>query len=607
MKQCSMRIALLGIFVLLAAGCDNIIYIHKPQRPYTEGIYVRVNQNGYAKNGEKTAIIGSSEDLEGFNFYITDELATTVYYTGTIGGPRGAVGTPFKENYTCDFSGFYESVPLKKYRIMVKGPNQEREYFSPTFRIVDNTCTDNNNAFINALSSILFFFRTQRCGNTDPLLHGACHTYETNNKNSLGQTVDTSGGWHDAGDYIKFMSTTTHTAYELLIAYDYATMYKFNAATLVDSSPANGIPDVLEEAKIGIDWIMKMTGEVGNPNGRLYCQVSGENDHEGWRMPEEDKATTDPNSCAYRGLYEGFGDNLLGRSVAVLAVAYRCFKDNPAYMGYADALLARAEALYAKKDEYQRLQHSIPQDYYQEWDGQEGTEPSFWMDDLVLASAELFMATEDSLYKTYAEDTVRSLVRDDISWYSSDYLAFAACLRAEIEIDYCRQKMESVLNEKLVKLAIDPYFMCSGYTWGTCALIGADIQKAIMYGCLTGNEQYKPVIVNLLDYMQGRNNWGISFITGVGVNYARNPHSQVNDKTSGGQKGAVVGGPAIKTEHDAVPEIKISSLADQYRDFQCEIVYFDAMKDYFCNEVAIDYAAPFVFAFMYMVDRMMKE
>ncbi len=531
--------------------------------------YIRYNQVGYLINDQKIAIIGSGENLEGKPFYLVDaNNINNILYTDTILTSRGNKNTPFKYNFPCNFSDFKTA---GKYRI----------------KLADGTISGSFTVgavkgYQNALKSVLEFFRSQRCGNTDPLLHKSCHL------NDAKAAIDASGGWHDAGDYIKFMITATYATVELLTAADYADTYNFKGA-IADVSPKNGISDLLEEAQVGIQWILKMTSDYSN--GNYYYQVSGEEDHKYWRMPGSDDSTGVVGNP--RSLHRGWGGNLLGRSSASLAISYRVFKKSD--RKFADECLKRAEGLFAARSEYKNVQKSIPPEYYNE---------STWLDDMVLGAAELYQSTKKKEYLEYAKINLKKLTGEDIGWGNVDYLAYAACYKAGIETEYCKNKMESILENKEAKMKNDAYYLSSGYTWGTTALFTGDAQKAIMYYFLTSDKTFLNIAINERDYLLGRNNWGVSFVCGVGANYPLYGHSQI-DSLCCMQNGAVVGGPAEKSSWLKVfPDLKMKY--DKYKSFQSNIVYHDNRQDYYCNEAALDYTAPSVFLFLYNLSLVSK-
>ncbi|MGA9294553.1 MAG: glycoside hydrolase family 9 protein [Ignavibacteriaceae bacterium] len=526
--------------------------------------YIRYNQVGYLMNDQKIAIVGSWENLEGNPFYLVDADNTDkVLYSGTISASRGNKNTPFNYNLPCNFSDF---ISAGNYRIKLEDGTISGKFTIGALK-----------EYQNALKLVLEFFRSQRCGDTNPLLHKPCHL------NDAKALIDASGGWHDAGDYIKFMITATYATVELLTAADYAYTYNFENA-MDDISPKNGIPDLLEEAKIGLKWILKMTSDY--ESGNYYYEVSGEEDHNFWRMPGSDDSTGVVGNP--RTLHRGWGGNLLGRSAAALSIAYRIFTMSD--KRFAAECLKRAEGLFVDRDKFENVQKSSPPDFYNE---------TTWLDDMVLGAAELYHSTKKEEYFNYVEKNLKKLNGDDIGWGNVDFLAYAACSKAGIETDYCNKIMKAILEKKEIKIKNDAFYLSSGYTWGTTALFTGDAQKAIMYYYLTSDKSFLHIATNERDYLLGRNNWGVSFVCGVGTNYPLNGHSQI-DSLCCMQKGAVVGGPAEKSSWlKEFPDLNINN--DKYKMFQSNIVYHDNRQDYYCNEAALDYTSPSVFLFLYNI------
>ena len=193
------------------------------------------------------------------------------------------------------------------------------------------------------------FLAEQRCGQTTEAisLHAACHLFRSIPGAHSGDgvivddgarppygsasRVDAEGGWHDAGDYIKFVGTTAYAlALELM--------------ALRDHGAALGLAgqELARELRWGLDWLLKM---VAGPEP--YHQVGGEGDHAAdWRLPDGD---TRAPLAAYdqRPVFRmarGQGRNLLGRSAAAFAFASQVYAaDDP----YARKLLVAARATYA--------------------------------------------------------------------------------------------------------------------------------------------------------------------------------------------------------------------------------------------------------------------
>lgn len=526
--------------------------------------FIRHNMVGYLVNDQKIAIVGSQKNLEGKSFYLVDaDTPDKVVYKRIISADRGNKNTPFRYNFPCDFSNF--SIE-GRYKIKLEDGALSHQFVIGGLK-----------EYQDALALVLEFFHAQRCGDIDPILHKPCHL------NDRKASIDVSGGWHDAGDYIKYMITVTFAAIELVTAVDYAISYNFENA-LSDNFPKNDNPDLLDEARIGLEWVLKMTAEYADEN--YFYQVSGEEDHHGWRLPEVDDSTRDFGKS--RSLHKGWGGNLLGRSSAALAIAYRVYQKYD--KKFADECLKRAESLFADRSKYEKVQKSIPPDFYNETE---------WLDDMVLGAAELYQTTKKIEYLNYAKINLPKLTGDDIGWNGTDYLAYAACLKSKIEPSYCQNKMKAILESKQEQSKNEVYYLSSGYVWGTTALFTSDAQKAIMYYYLTSDTSYLNLAAAQRDYLLGRNNWGVSFVIGLGSVYPVNSHSQL-DSLAGLHRGAIVGGPAEKTSWlRTFPNLRINH--DKFSKFQTDIIYYDNRQDYYCNEVALDYTAPTVFLFLHNI------
>ena len=215
------------------------------------------------------------------------------------------------------------------------------------------------------------------------------------------------GGWHDAGDYLKFVGTTAYVlAVELMALRDHR------------AALGSGGDDLAVELRWGLDWLLKMVA-----GAEPYHQVGGEGDHDpGWRLPESD--TTTP-LAAYDGrplfrMARGHGRNLLGRSAAAFAFGAQVYASDPAY---ARRLLAAARSAQAQAKARPGVQNPDPPDFYRERSGD---------DDLVLGAAALARATSDAAFAADALALGRSLAPKagtPIGWDSVDALALLEAAR----------------------------------------------------------------------------------------------------------------------------------------------------------------------------------
>ena len=209
-------------------------------------VSININQVGYLKDSVKIAMSNSSK--VGDSFKVVD----------------------VKSGDTC-FEGKYDTEVYSK----GAGENVVRGDFSAlkeegTYRIEDATGASyefkvGDKVYNDLLKDAFRFLYTQRCGieieekYAGSYAHRACHTGEatihgTNNKKKV------TGGWHDAGDYGRYVVPGAVTVADLFLAYE-------DARSLWDSKwgdsmdipeSGNGIPDILDEAKYELDWMLMM-------------------------------------------------------------------------------------------------------------------------------------------------------------------------------------------------------------------------------------------------------------------------------------------------------------------------------------------------------------
>ena len=218
--------------------------------------WIRINQLGYQPSSVKVAVWASKEDKPIASFQLIDSATNKVVFTGKAGKAFGAYG-PFSQSHRLNFSAF-----TKAGKYYLKAGNA----ISPFFRIADNV-------YAGAADFCLRYMRQQRTG-FNPFLKDSCHTHDGfvvyGSKAGIPDSsmrIDVIGGWHDASDYLQYVTTSANATYHLLMAYrDFPSSFgdKHQANGLEGS---NGKADILDEAKWGLDWLLKM-----HPQGRLDVQ-----------------------------------------------------------------------------------------------------------------------------------------------------------------------------------------------------------------------------------------------------------------------------------------------------------------------------------------------
>jgi hypothetical protein len=448
-----------------------------------------------------------------------------------------------------------------------------------------------------ALNMSVRFFGAQRCGNDvhSWIGHESCHWHDSDISG-----VDLEGGWHDCGDHIKFGNTGGYSAALILHAYlNFPDAFQDNYSYENSAGSANGIPDVLIEAKHYTDYALKML--QGNT---FYYQVGDmRTDHQSCSPPDYQTSNETSGRRRSYSVTGGGASNIAGSHAAALAMMSRAYREFDA--AYADECLAMAEKLYdfgdAKHEAIGSMNGSTENSPYSD---------NTWADDMAFAAAELYAATEDEKYMHAAVDfanegnytmpthfvldfsTVAPLASYSIYkhvWSGSSYLN---ALESEVE-DYIDH-----MSSLGFALFLSGDHDGNDVSWGSMKFASAAAYTAMMAHDLTDNTAYRDFAQANIDFILGSHGGvddapaGFSFLTGYASSDAMSQahHSAAFGATpcqfgtGSGQwadwntsnrrdlEGAVIGGPA--TEY-------------YFKNFR---------NDYISTEVGIYYNAPFVAA-----------
>jgi hypothetical protein len=515
-----------------------------------EAIHLRINQVGYRPHDRKIALVLSKESLQGRKFEVRAAAGPAVVLAGEVGANRGPYGR-FTYVHELDFG----RLTTKGTYILVVGDAK-----SPPFVVAEGVPVD-------LLGKSLEFFRVQRCGDSSPKGHGVCHRLDGTARGgpSDGKPVPADGGWHDAGDYIKFLITVGYSTHLML------TTYLRHPGAFPDED-GNRVPDVLEEARIGLDWMKKLWDA---PNKALYYQVSDASDHGTWRLPDKDTGPRPLFACE-----PGKGANVAGKAAASLALAAVIWSDRA--QPYADPAraadyLSAARQIYAYGKERENAQPSNPPDFYRE---------RSFADNMALAAVALHRATGDAAYLREAKDYARAAGNvEGFSWNDSHALAHYEAARADPSyVSEAAGHLKSNLDAARGFAEADPFRVgLKRLHWGSAPVMMGIALQAFWYRDLTGDGSYLGLGRDQWDYLLGRNPWGVCFVNGAGTTWSRRPHHQIADLTRTQLTGFWNEGPVPLSTFE--PRKITLAGPDIYADFQTEgAIYHDDKEDYTTNE-----------------------
>ena len=359
-------VVLLGALPLMGAGQSNA--------------WVRINQMGYLPEAIKVAVLGSQRPMEVSYFSLHDALTEKEVFRSAKIRAYGAYAA-FGQSWRLDFSDFKRQ---GAFYILAAGIK------SPVFRIGPEV-------YAGSADVLLRYMRQQRSG-YNPYLRDSCHTQDgfivyhpDPAKDST--YIDVSGGWHDASDYLQYLPTSANAVFQMLFAYKQHPEHFGDAHDASGLPGANGIPDILDEAKWGMDWLLKM-----NPGpGEYYNQLADDRDHLKMRLPTEDSVLyatdkgfarpayfitgTPQGAFRYKNRTQGVSSSA-GKFASSYALGSQVLA--PFYPEYASSLVPKALDAYAfgKTNPGNTQTSPCRPPYFYEEDN--------WVDDMELAAAQLY-------------------------------------------------------------------------------------------------------------------------------------------------------------------------------------------------------------------------
>jgi endoglucanase len=442
----------------------------------------------------------------------------------------------------------------------------------------------------------------QRCGIAVDLgiefpgyKHDACHTKGAYHASSGKEGAHISAqGWHDAGDYGRYVVNSGMTTGTLLLAWElYGNHLKNISLHLPESG--NGTPDLLNEIRWNLDWMLTMQDADGGvwhkQTSEHFCASV---------MPDKDDLISYvigtgrapfKSSCA------------TGDFAAVMALAARAFRGFD--RRYAERCSRAAEAAWKWLDQNPNsVFHNPPGITTGEYgDGDCG-------DERLWAAAELLRATDKDVYSTYFLSHYREYL-DKIgptqppSWPTVAPLALWAYAlgggkNAEA-VDAIRQKSTDAADQIVQRTERNGYrnaLEARDYIWGSNGVAANYGMQLLIADHLKPNRRYVETAMETLHYLLGRNAFSLSWLTQVGEHAVMHPHHRpsVADGITLPWPGLLAGGPNSGRQDPVMKKV----LSPDVPAAKC---YVDDSEAYGCNEVAINWNAPLVFLLASVLDK----
>lgn len=562
---------------------------------------IRVNQLGYLPDSRKVAVLCALEKLDVHNFLITDASGARIFERPAL--PTKPFG-PCVTTYRLDFSSIRK---VGAYRLSAGGIT------SPLVRIREDT-------YAGAADTLLFYMREQRSG-YNPLFKTVVHTHDgivVDDSARAGKFVPVTGGWADASDYLQYVMTSANATFVMLMAYrDHPESFgdSFDSRGLPGT---NGIPDILDEARHGLEWLVRMFPS----DSEMYNQLGDDRDHTYWDLPTNDSADYGWGKGKERALYpctgkpqglfkyknrsNGFASTA-GKYASTFALAASLYgrKDPP----FAAKLRKKALAAYATGKRSPGVCQGAPgrAPYFYEEDN--------WTDDMELGAAELYALTRD---RRYLRDALDYAARESVTpwmgadtakhyqwypWHNNGHYEIwrnASASDRTVVADYYKRGLQAVVNR-----ADNGFRIGIPFIWCSNNLMASFATQAYLYRRMTGDKQFLEYEQAALDWLFGTNPWGVSMVIGLphdGV-FARDPHSVVAKEMHVELTGALLDGPVYSSIYKNLLGISLHD-PDEYAAFNTGfIVYHDDVGDYSTNEPIMDGTANLSYLLAAMASR----
>ncbi len=608
------------ILLLLSIFCISML-------TYGIDAWIRINQLGYLPNAQKKAILLSEPSRQVNQFSIHDALTNKELGVFTTITDKGKFQS-FRSTYVLDFSNFKTQGAFYIKAGLI---------YSPTIYI-------NKNAYLGTADFLLNYLRQRRYKPnqqnssetnqytdyvaTDPEQNLAADKSadekNTKSKDELisgtktptkkvkpskkndniteqnkPKQIDVKGGWYDGENSMQSGITSATAIHQMLFA------YQLNPTSFTDqydangNSPANGIPDILDEAKWGLDWLLKMYPD----KNILYHQIlntkpvslSGENkpdneaESERLVFPATGKAqglSTDKNQST------GIA-SIAGKYSSAFGLGSEIFSKYD--QKYADTLKAKALEAFRLGKQHPGACQSVPDKptgFYEE---------NNWTDDMELAATQLYRLTYDGSYLKDAAGFGR--MEPITPWMCSDtachyqwypFINLGHYMLANVENPRYQKEFELNMLNGIQRMNLyantNPFNV--GIPFITCSnnLVVALATQCRLYRTLTNDSAYIDMENGLIDWLFGRNPWGTSMIVGLPRigSTPSNPYNTLGQNNYSPAAGGLVNGPVQAKVFKSAKEIQLSK-TDSYDRLQSDwAVYHDDKADYLTNEPTLD-------------------
>jgi len=571
------------------------------------GPRVRVNQVAYLPNGPKQATLVTDATSP-----LPWELANasgTVVASGTT-APRGVDATSGQNVHSIDFSGYTGGGT--GFTLSADGET------SHPFDI-------DGAAYLAMRQDALKFYYTQRSGmpildslrpgygrpaghvgvapNGGDTAVGCPALYPAGGGPGCDYTLDVSGGWYDAGDHGKYVVNGGISVHQLMSTFERSkvattgTPAAFADGALNLPESGNGVPDILDEARYELDFLLRMQVPAGEPfAGMAHHKVHDDN----WtglpllpNLDPQPRHLHKPSTAATLNL------------AAVAAQAARLYATyDPAFAQRNLNAATRAwDAAVANPAIFATVADGTGGGAYDD---------DYVVDEFYWAAAELYITTGEQKYANFilasplnTGDVFRA-EGFDWKWTGAlGRLELATIPNALPGRNALRASVLAGAQKYIDALHANPYGIAyapgSGlFDWGSNNLVLNNLVVVATAYDISGDESFRDAVLEGVNYILGRNALNQSYVTGYGENASENQHSrwyshQLNAALPHPPKGSLSGGPNSSIQ-DPVAQALLQGCAPQF-------CYIDDIESWSTNELTINWNSPLSWVSAFVADQ----
>ncbi|MEO1289205.1 MAG: glycoside hydrolase family 9 protein [Chloroflexota bacterium] len=530
---------------------NNIRFTSKDPEPTLP--LIKINQVGYLPDAPKYALVTAPNlELDDTSFTLVDASAGEVVYTGDLVLERDFDDASGDRVWSATFTDVTEE---GIYRLQL--PSGEE---SPVFRI-------SANLYDGMLVDTMRYFYIQRQGielsfeTAGAFARGVGHPLDSIAEFRSGAfpARDVSGGWYDAGDYGKYINAGATAISDLVWAYrlfpEQFTDDQFNIA-----ESGNGIPDILDEMRWELDWMLKMQDEntggfwhsVGAtesvpPDQATYQRYIEDTDGERVNVqPTADTASAVAVFAMSSTIFDDFDPAYAQELLQAAQYGWQYLEANPdgvapvplPYEDFND----EDERLWAAAALYRATGEQVYHDYY-------------------LANyaefADMWQSTTDNAYGVMIMGMVAFLEygladntdADAMAWFDEEYSRWRAMMLERAEQDVWGTTL-----------------LMEDYYWGSNGVALYTVLTLYVGDLIVGEDlsQSTTIAQTTVNYLLGVNPLRFSYVSGYGVDSVERPHSAMwsTDGIDPVPAGILAGGPNEYTN----PLLYSSYPAKRYQD-----------------------------------------